>query len=152
MLRDNSNMVIMMSDETHFHLNASVNKQNCWYWAMNHPQQMYEWPLHSPQVTVWCAIAKCRVISPYLALKNMALLLQSHQIATSKWSTIFSYQNYRRNRYWEFQQKGATAHSDRASSCSRTNHFTFWRVPWPPRSPDLSVCDFFSWGLLKSGV
>jgi len=23
-------------------------------------------------------------------------------------------------------------------------------VPWPPRSPDLSACDFFLWGYLKS--
>jgi len=25
-------------------------------------------------------------------------------------------------------------------------------VPWPPRSPDLSACDFFLWGYLKSKV
>jgi len=25
-------------------------------------------------------------------------------------------------------------------------------VPWSPRSPDLSMCDFFLWGYLKSGV
>jgi hypothetical protein len=25
-------------------------------------------------------------------------------------------------------------------------------IHWPPRSPDLSVCDFFLWGYLKSKV
>jgi len=25
-------------------------------------------------------------------------------------------------------------------------------VPWPPRSPDLSACDFFLWGYLVSKV
>ena len=25
-------------------------------------------------------------------------------------------------------------------------------IPWPPRSPDLSPCDFFLWGYLKSKV
>jgi len=25
-------------------------------------------------------------------------------------------------------------------------------VPWPPRSPDLSMCDFILWGYLKSRV
>ena len=25
-------------------------------------------------------------------------------------------------------------------------------VHWPPRSPDLSICDFFLWGYLKSRV
>ncbi|CAK1591148.1 unnamed protein product [Parnassius mnemosyne] len=25
-------------------------------------------------------------------------------------------------------------------------------IPWPPRSPDLTPCDFFLWGYLKSRV
>ncbi len=25
-------------------------------------------------------------------------------------------------------------------------------LPWPPQSPDLTLCDFFSWGFLKSKV
>jgi hypothetical protein len=29
---------------------------------------------------------------------------------------------------------------------------TFGDIPWPPRSPDLSVYDFFFWGDLKSRV
>jgi len=28
----------------------------------------------------------------------------------------------------------------------------FGDVPWPPHSPDLSTCDFFLWGFLKSRV
>ena len=28
----------------------------------------------------------------------------------------------------------------------------FGDVPWPPCSPDLSACDFFLWGYLKSKV
>jgi len=28
----------------------------------------------------------------------------------------------------------------------------FGDVPWPPRSPDLSKCDFFLWGYSKSRV
>jgi len=28
----------------------------------------------------------------------------------------------------------------------------FGDVPWSPRSPDLSTCDFFLWGYLKSHV
>ena len=28
----------------------------------------------------------------------------------------------------------------------------FGDMLWPPRSPDLSKCDFFLWGYLKSGV
>jgi hypothetical protein len=28
----------------------------------------------------------------------------------------------------------------------------FGDIPWPPKSPDLSVCDFFLWGYLKNRV
>jgi hypothetical protein len=48
----NDNAVSLMSDEAHFHLNGSVNKQNCRYWAANNPHEMHQKPLHSPKVTV----------------------------------------------------------------------------------------------------
>ena len=57
-----------------------------------------------------------------------------------------------------FQQDGATAHTARASMTVVRPMFTqhvvsrFGDVRWPPRSPDLSACDFFLWGYLKSKV
>ena len=30
--------------------------------------------------------------------------------------------------------------------------FAFRRCPWPPHSPDVSACDFFLWGHLKSKI
>jgi len=57
-----------------------------------------------------------------------------------------------------FQQDGATAHTANESMTTVRNMFPghlivrFGDVPWPPRSPDLSTCDFFLWGYLKSRV
>ena len=57
-----------------------------------------------------------------------------------------------------FQQDGATAHTARASMTGVWQLFLqhvvsrFGDFPWPPRSPDLSACDFFLWGYLKSKV
>jgi hypothetical protein len=57
-----------------------------------------------------------------------------------------------------FQQDGATAHTARASVAAVRQLFgnhvisRFGDIYWPPRSPDLSVCDFFLWGHLKSKV
>ncbi|CAH2327524.1 Hypothetical predicted protein [Pelobates cultripes] len=45
------------SDEAHFHLSGAVNKQNFRYWAQNNPQIIHERPLHSPKLTVWCAVS-----------------------------------------------------------------------------------------------
>ena len=57
-----------------------------------------------------------------------------------------------------FQQDGATVHTANESMTIVRNMFPghlisrFGDVPWPPRSPDLSTCDFFLWGYLKSRV
>jgi len=57
-----------------------------------------------------------------------------------------------------FQQDGATAHTARASMTVVRQMFPqyivlhFGDVPWPPRSPVWSACDFFLWGYLKSKV
>ena len=57
-----------------------------------------------------------------------------------------------------FQQDGPTAHTARASMTvvrqMSPQHVVsrFGDVPWPPRSPDLSACNFFLWSYLKSKV
>ena len=57
-----------------------------------------------------------------------------------------------------FQQDGATAHTSRASMAVLREHFPERLISirgdleWPARSPDLSPCDFYLWGYLKSRV
>lgn len=57
-----------------------------------------------------------------------------------------------------FQQDGATSHTSRASVSVLRPLFPnrlvsrFGDVAWPPRSPDLSMCDYFLWGYLTSRV
>ena len=57
-----------------------------------------------------------------------------------------------------FQKDGATAHTARAAMAVVRTMFPdrlisrCGDVPWPPWSPDLSMCDFFLWGYLKSRV
>ena len=57
-------------------------------------------------------------------------------------------------RMW-FQQDEATAHTARESMRVVREMFPqyvlsrYGDIAWPPRSPDLSACDFFLWGYLK---
>lgn len=57
-----------------------------------------------------------------------------------------------------FQQDGATSHTARISMAAVRQLFgnrvisRNGDISWPPRSPDLTVCDFFLWGHLKSKV
>jgi hypothetical protein len=72
----NENMMVAMSDEAHFHLNGAVNNQNYRHWAAENPRQLHEKQLHSPKVTIWCAVGKFGVISPYFFFwKKMGLPL-----------------------------------------------------------------------------
>ncbi|GBN95900.1 hypothetical protein AVEN_221010-1 [Araneus ventricosus] len=45
---------ILWTDEAHFHLQGSVNTQNCGIWAKKNPFQMQPLPLHSQKIIVWC--------------------------------------------------------------------------------------------------
>lgn len=57
-----------------------------------------------------------------------------------------------------FQQDGATPHTSRTSMAVLWEHFPERPISirgdleWPARSPDLSPCDFYLWGYLKSRV
>ena len=48
LVKNNSNILnTLLSDEAHFHVSGYVNKQNCCYWALNNPHELYQCPLHS---------------------------------------------------------------------------------------------------------
>ncbi|GBM95766.1 hypothetical protein AVEN_182714-1 [Araneus ventricosus] len=58
-----------------------------------------------------------------------------------------------------FVQDGAPPHIDRRVKQLLRQHFTDARVisrhfptAWPPRSPDVTPCDFWLWGFLKDNI
>jgi len=108
------------SDEAHFHLSGAVNKQNFRYWAENNPRQIHERPLHSPKVTVWCAISKFGVIGPYFFEENGQTVTVNAERYVSMLDNFFEPQleelmeETNMGDIW-FQQDGATAHTARVS-------------------------------------
>ena len=56
---------LIMSNETHFHLNGFVNKQNCRFWAKENPRAVHQRELHPLKCTVLCAITSNEIIGPY---------------------------------------------------------------------------------------
>ncbi|XP_025200175.1 uncharacterized protein LOC112598060 [Melanaphis sacchari] len=67
-------------------------------------------------------------------------------------------EEYENNDIFWFQQDGATAHTARCSRAVLQKMFPGRlislreNITWPPCSPDLSSCDYFSWGYLKAEV
>ena len=161
-IRDNEDFLrlLWMSDEAHFHLSGYVNKQNCRYWCENNPHELHQRPLHSPKVTVWCAVSAMGIIGPFFfedAQGRTTTVTSQRYAAMIETFLAPALEQFPANEYW-FQQDGATSHSARLSmGALRTlfgNHIISRNgdIVWPPRSPDLSVCDYFLWGFLKHRV
>ena len=113
-------------------------------------------------MTVWCEIACFGVLGPYFFENNEAVAVSVTSERYVAMLRNFCEPELRRrgidlSSVW-FQQDGATVHTARASMSVVREMFpqhVISRggvVPWPARSPDLSACNYFLWGYLKSRV
>ena len=152
--------LVLYSDEAHFHLCGTVNKQNFRYWAESNPRSLHERPLHCPRVTVWCAIARFGIWGPYFfEEENVVATVNSDRYCKMLENFLKPRLNEREDQHqlW-FQQDGATAHTSRNAIKTLKEMFPIHLISmrgdigWPPRSPDLNPCDYFLWGYLKSKV
>lgn len=163
MIEENQDIVhnFWMSDEAHFHLSGYVNKQNFRYWSDTNPRQLHQQPLHSSKVTVWCAMSSLGIIGPFFFENEHGETVTVNAERYSEMLRTFFFPQlpqYGMNDETIFQQDGATSHTARVSMHLLNDVFPNrlisrnGAIPWPARSPDLSACDFFLWGYLKSKV
>jgi hypothetical protein len=150
-----------MSNEAHFHLSRFVNKQIFRYWSATNPIELHERPLHGSKVTVWCVISSFGIIGPYFFEDE-----RERDVTVTGPHYIHMLENFlgpvlSRHPVTEetfYQQVGATSHTARDSMAAVRNLLPehvisrYGDITWPARSPDLSACDFFLWGYLKSQV
>ncbi|GFX63234.1 transposable element tc3 transposase [Trichonephila clavipes] len=156
---------ILWTDEAHFHLDGSVNTHNCRIWETDNPHCTLRVPLHSPKVTVWCGFSASFILGPYFFEELGAGGPVTCSITGQRYASLL------RNKIIPdlqarqclsriiFMQDGAPPHITRCVTDVLKHHFTEERVIsrqfrhlWPPRSPDLSPCDFWLWGPLKQLV
>lgn len=147
---------LMFSDEAHFNLHGGVNRHNFRYWSDSNPHWFREEPLHSPRLTVWAAIGCAGVIGPVFLRENITgerylQLLQENLFPAAQQLHSFN--------HLIFMQDGAPPHWAVAVRNWLTENLPGrWmgrdspNLPWPANSPDLTPCDFFLWGYLKSLV
>jgi len=141
---------LVMSDEAHFHLHGTVNKQNFRHWSAANPHELHQCPTYDPKVTVWCAVWSRRVIGPhFFEDEDGKTITVTLQLCTEMINEFLSPNFPPNNGILWFQQDGATAHSAVISIATLRRLFTqrvisrFSDVPWPPRSPDQSTPNFF---------
>ena len=144
---------ICFSDEATFHLNGCVNKHNRFVYAMDNPKMIAEdKALRSPGITCWAMVSPdfgvvYELLETTMNSEHYKRILQTHVIPLLK--------QHRHKRKF-YQQHGAPPHFAivvRQLLDNQLNNRWIGRggsIQWPPRSPDLSVCDFWLWGYIRN--
>ena len=161
--RTDPTATLICSDEAHFHVYGTPNRQNDPRWAVTNPRVLHEAPLHSPKLTVFCALSKVGIWGPYFHGEDgVTVTVNQHRYCEMLQQWLQPKVDALREEHegvelW-FQQDGATAHTS-VQSIGLVKQMFPGRVVskrgdvgWPPYSPDLNPCDFFLWGYLKDRV
>lgn len=155
---------LWMSDEAHFYLEGTVNKQNMRMWGTEMPQTNFRVkPLHPVYVTAWVAISCHGIIGPYWFEDDNANHLSvtairyHNMLETFFYPQLLTFTSVDLNKQW-MQQDGSTSHTALLPRDWLKEKFPnrliskYADFPWPARLPDLSVLDFYLWGALKDLV
>lgn len=141
----------VFSDEACFHLNGSVNSHNTFIYNRENPHATVEKLMKSAAIVCWA------MVSPRIGI-HFQILHSTMNGETYKeilTSTVIPIFKERRNRDLIYQQDGAPAHFSREVRNVLEREIPHrWigrgsSFPWPPRSPDLSVLDFWLWGDIR---
>lgn len=155
---------VVIGDEAIFCMNGSVTTQNvrCYAPRGNLPDFKYERKNQNREkLHVWTGLCgNGEVIGPYFFNRNVNGRTYSEMLVNFAFPSIA--RAYNRfgpvfDGVWWFQD-GAPPHRSRAVRQLLRQRFEnrvvalHSDIEWPPRSPDLTPCDFFLWGYLKQRV
>lgn len=143
--------LMFMSDEAWFHLSGHVNSQNVRMWSTENPHIVQEVPLHPIKIGVWCAVSARRIIGPVFFEGRV----NSDFYVRTMLRPFLNELTQEEKDYGYFQQDGATAHTAHNSIATLHEVYDDRIIStglWPPRSADLTYCDYYLWGYLKGKV
>jgi hypothetical protein len=153
---------ILISDECYVYIDGYRNKQNVRFWHDEKPQYFNEKSLHADKLGIWAGLCGDFIIGPYFYEdsqgNNVNVNSENYvrMIDDFVWPQLV--EKGAQNRVI-FQQDGAPPHTSRFAMRRLKELFPERLISqkggdinWPPRSPDLSSCDFFLWGRIKEIV
>ena len=144
---------LVFSDEANFHVSGHVNLHNSFFYGQNNPNVIIPKCVNSPSVGIFAAAGSSGIVSfrTYRRTINSEFFLEILE------QDVWPYFRHRRNLI--LQLDGAPAHFGKIVRDFLNNKFCErWigrggsLADYPPRSPDLTVCDFFLWGFLRDKV
>ena len=155
----------VIGDEAGFGMNGEVNSHNVRQYAPRgeHPEFHFVRREERAKVTVWMGICgNGSILGPFFFNRNVdgnAYLVMLNENIIPQLTEIFNnqFQNGHFLRLW-WAQDGAPAHQliavrERLLEVFQRRVIALHLpVEWPPRSPDLTPCDYFLWGYLKDRV
>lgn len=150
---------LVFSDEATFHLNGKVNKHNVRIWASEPPHAVVEHERDSPKCNVFCAVTKTKVYGPFFfaekTVTGVAYLdMLEHWLFPQLGEDLegFVFQQDGAPPHWHCEVRNFLNEKLPQRWIGRCNDNDLTLLKWPPRSPDLTVCDFFLWGYVKDKV
>jgi hypothetical protein len=137
---------VFFSDEAWFHLNGYINSR---LWSTENPHAVMESPLHPVKIGVWCAISRKQIVE--LLFFDETINVERYQNLLTQFIALLE----ENERDCWLQQDGATLHTANTTATFLQEFFGERVIGgglWPPRSPDLTLPNFFLWGCLKDRV
>ena len=143
----------------------STNGTDCRYYARDNPNFFREAPppLHSPKLIVWCAVSWKRIIGPFFFKNESGETINvdgrsyRSMLQTLPVPQIENDEDYQQGNMF-FMQDGAPPHTSRENINVLQRCFPSkvisgrGDIQWPPRSPDITPCDFLLCGHLRAKV
>jgi hypothetical protein len=149
--------LILYSDEATFRTDGHMNTWNFRVWDYERPDDFCVQQHQGAQsVTVWAAVSKYHLFGPYFFPHTVTG--ESYRATLSEIFLPNLNEMCGGTEHIWFQQDGAPAHYANETKQLLQDHFhgrivsRGFDVEWPPRSPDLTPCDFYLWGVVKDMV
>uniref|UniRef100_A0A1B6F3H6 Uncharacterized protein n=1 Tax=Cuerna arida TaxID=1464854 RepID=A0A1B6F3H6_9HEMI len=142
----------VFSDEATFHLCGKVNRQNVRIWGSENQHVYIVWVRDSPKVNVFCAITYNNVYGPFFFMEQTINGMIFLDVMT-EWLLPQLEQDLPN---FILQLDGAPPHYHLEVRTELNNQLPQrWigragpnddaLLTWPPRSPDITPCDYFLW-------
>jgi hypothetical protein len=142
---------IIFSDEATFHLSGKVNRHNIMIWGSEKPVAVVKLERVSPKVKVFCAVSRRRVFGPlFFAEKSVRgqvyLKMLQNWLMPQLAEEEFIFQQDGAPPHWHMGVREYLSGNLPGRWIDRASAVDDIICTWPPRSPDLTVCDFFLLG------
>lgn len=136
------------SDEAWFHLSGYLNKQNMRMWSAENPHEFIETSLHPQKIGVWLAVSRRRIIGPIFFNQTITAERYRNELLQPFINEL--HDDELTEGY--FQQDNAPAHKSRETIAFLEQFFDTRIINFPPRSPDLTILDYFIFPYLKNTI